>query len=88
MKKRTLIIMFVATAIVAAAFFLMPRDDPEPVIPPDDPVPAPIRWPAPAHVEVSAIEARFWQQLDGARVRCLLCMHYCIVPAGGVGYVG
>jgi pyruvate formate lyase activating enzyme len=30
-------------------------------------------------------EAMFWQDLGGGRVRCELCFHRCVVPAGGRG---
>ncbi|MCI2424606.1 AmmeMemoRadiSam system radical SAM enzyme [Candidatus Acetothermia bacterium] len=75
MKKRTLIFMVAAIAIIVVAAFLMP---------PDDPARALIHQLV-THVEVSAVEARFWEQLDGKRVRCLLCVHYCIIPAGRRG---
>ena len=35
--------------------------------------------------EVNGVKARFWQQLDNGQVRCRLCVHYCIVPAGERG---
>ncbi|MCL0076762.1 AmmeMemoRadiSam system radical SAM enzyme [Dehalococcoidia bacterium] len=74
MKKRTLIFMFAAIAIIAATLLMAP----------DDPVPTLIHQPV-AHVEVRGMEARFWQQLDDGRVQCLLCVHYCIVAPGERG---
>ncbi|MCL0070063.1 hypothetical protein M1N85_05130 [Dehalococcoidia bacterium] len=74
MKKRTLIFMFAAIAIIAAALLMAP----------DDPVPTLIHQPV-TRVEVRGMEARFWQQLDDGRVQCLLCVHYCIVAPGERG---
>lgn len=38
-----------------------------------------------ANVEVRGTEARYWQQLDRGRVKCLLCVHYCIIASGKRG---
>jgi pyruvate formate lyase activating enzyme len=76
MKKRMLIFMLAAITIIAAT--ACPRA-------PDEIAPTPVHPPLPANVEATAMEARFWQQLDRERVRCLLCVHYCIIAAGGRG---
>jgi pyruvate formate lyase activating enzyme len=76
MKKRTAIAVVAVVAIIAAAGLLLP---------PDAPAPPPSPPPPPAAVEGTTREARFWQPLDGGRVRCLLCVHRCIVPGGGRG---
>ncbi|MCL0040875.1 AmmeMemoRadiSam system radical SAM enzyme [Thermodesulfovibrionales bacterium] len=70
MKKRTLIFISAAIAVIAVAALLMA---------PDDLVPTLVHQPVP-HAEATAVEARFWEQLDDGRVRCLLCVHYCIIP--------
>jgi pyruvate formate lyase activating enzyme len=76
MKKRSLIFMFAAIALIATAACPMA---------PDVPAPTPVHPPLPADVEIPTREARFWQQLDGERVRCLLCVHQCIIAAGERG---
>ena len=76
MNKRTLIIIFAAIVIIAASILFMPRDHLAPAV---------LTWPASAGTEVTAVEARFWEQLDEGRVHCRLCFLYCIIPEGGRG---
>ncbi|MCD5417706.1 AmmeMemoRadiSam system radical SAM enzyme [Candidatus Bipolaricaulota bacterium] len=76
MKKRTLIFISVVIVIIVATVLLMPPDHLAPVV---------IDQPAPADVEVTTVEARFWKQLSDGRVHCRLCFLYCIIPEGGRG---
>ncbi|HSV88738.1 MAG TPA: hypothetical protein VLH61_08860, partial [Bacteroidales bacterium] len=41
--------------------------------------------PSPAFLPNRPVEARFWESLDGKRVKCNLCTQYCIVAPGRRG---
>jgi len=41
--------------------------------------------PSPALLPNRPVEARFWEPLDGNRVKCMLCTHYCVVEQGRRG---
>ena len=75
MKKRVL--FFISAAIVIIAIVAL-------LISPDAIVPTLIPQPV-VHAEAGEMEARFWEQLSGQRVRCRLCFLYCVIPDGHRG---
>ncbi len=82
MKKRTLVILFSAIVIIAAALLYHAWA----AAPIAEPLPrqAPPR-PLAQLAEPGVHEARFWQPMDDGRVRCYLCMHDCVIAEGRRG---